>query len=116
VKELLEVIRTAANVPPAKEKEFNNDKDNFEKYLAHIGDTRFLQETVLQNSFDNYFLSRLRDGVANVDFTNAIDKKANRLQDLSDIEQRKVLKAVADYDPDRFLGQLKTLRDALNKK
>lgn len=115
---LLDIIRSAGKVPANVKEQFDKDAGLFSKYLMEIGNTKFLLDDVLGGRFRNEFLQTLSSSVSNSDFTKGLLDKPNidRLQAFSDEEQRGVLKAVAGYDPQTFVGRLKELKDIVNKK
>lgn len=107
---LIDVVKSAGNVPANLTQAFDEGSKTFATYLDKVGDTKYLQDSVLGPNYQNQFLLTLQNAVSNKGFTDEIVKRASKLQEFSDEEQRDVLSAVANYDPRWFTARLKELK------
>jgi hypothetical protein len=114
-----DVIWLAANkLKPPKEKPDDMFAMGFKEFRTYLGKLA-KQEPFTKDEVDkldaNAFLTALARRVDNENFNNALLKKKDQLQDLSDAEEKLVLQAVAGYDPAAFCEALAKIQKAIAK-
>lgn len=106
------VIWAAANADDPKkpmDKAYNDGFAEFKAHLEMLAKEQPISPEQLTKLAKSDFLTRLYRDVDNDKFTAAILANANELQDLGDLEEKKVLKTIAAYDPKAFCAKLQEL-------
>ncbi|MBI1916943.1 MAG: hypothetical protein HYS12_19720 [Planctomycetes bacterium] len=92
---------------------FNKGFEDFKAHLAMLAEGKEISEADFKKLIKNDFLSVVQSSVANEPFNDAVVKRSNKLQELSDQEEKKTLDAIAKYQPREFITELKALSKAL---
>ncbi len=93
--------------------DFTRGFDEFKAHLQALVRGEEMKKEELRKLINNDFLSKLARNVDSASFNKAVIAHSSELQKLSDEEEKKVLEAIAGYDPYAFIAALKRLSAAV---